>query len=108
MTYDAKPSQTEDEYFVREDAEHLRKLHYEELARLAAHEREELRKLHMGRCSNCGSLMVPEQAGELRILHCPACGGAFLDKRAWGYLHSHAEPHAVMSAVLNWFRSANK
>ena len=52
--------------------------------------------------------MVPEQAGEVGILHCPACGGAFLDKAAWDYIHTHAEPHTVMGSVLNWFKSANK
>lgn len=103
-----KPGNPEDEYFVREDAERLRKLHAEELMRLKTHEREALRQAHAGRCSSCGALMVPEQAGAVRILHCPACGGAFLDKSAWEFMHSHEEPHTVMGAVLNWFKSANK
>ena len=46
-----KPSTLEDEYFVREDAERIRKLHYEEQRRLKEHEKEELRKLHQGRCA---------------------------------------------------------
>jgi uncharacterized protein len=108
MTTPEKPSNVEDEYFAREDAERLRKLHYEEQRRLGQSEKDDLRKLHGGRCSNCGALMVPEQAGDVRILHCPACGGAFLDKTAWNYLHAHAEPHSVMGAVLNWFKAANK
>jgi hypothetical protein len=107
MTFE-KPSNTEDEYFVREDAERLRKLHYEEQKRLRQGEREALRKLHAGRCSNCGALMVPEQAGGIRILHCPACGGAFLDKAAWDYIQAHADSHKVVEAVLNWFKAANK
>ena len=52
--------------------------------------------------------MVPEAAGEVRILHCPACGGAFLDNATWDFLHAHSEPHRVMDAVLNWFKTANK
>jgi uncharacterized protein len=103
-----KPSNTEDEYFARENAERLRKLHYEEQRRLGQSGKDDLRKLHAGRCSSCGALMVPEQAGEVRVLHCPACGGAFLDKTAWNYLHAHSEPHSVMGAVLNWFKAANK
>jgi hypothetical protein len=101
-----KPSTLEEEYFAREDAERIRKLHAEEQSRLKQSEKDALRKLHGGRCSNCGALMVPEQVGDLRILHCPACGGAFLDRRAWETIHAHAEPHTVMGAVLNWFRSA--
>jgi hypothetical protein len=108
MTTNQKPGNPEDEYFVREDAERLRQLHFEEMARLQTHERETLRQAHSGRCSNCGALMVPEQAGAVRILHCPACGGAFLDKAAWDFMHGHDEPHTVMGAVLNWFKSANK
>ena len=103
-----KPSNQEDEYFVREDAERLRKLHAEEQARLRQSEKEALKKLHGGRCSGCGALMVPEVTAGVRILHCPACGGAFLEKEAWEYMHTHAEPHTVMGSVLNWFKSANK
>ena len=103
-----KPSNHEEEYFAREDAERIRKLHAEEQSRLKQSEKDALKKLHSGRCSNCGALMVPEQVGDVRILHCPACGGAFLDKMAWDYIHSHAEPHTVMGAILNWFKSANK
>ena len=103
-----KPSHEEDEYFVREDAERLRKLHAEEMARLKTSEKEALKRQHAGRCSGCGALMVPEKAGEVLVMHCPNCGGAFLDKDAWEYMHQHAEPHTVMGAVLNWFKSANK
>ena len=99
-----KTTENEDEYFAREDAERLRKLHAEEQARLAQHEKDALRTLHAGRCSNCGAMMVPEKAGAVQILHCPACGGAFLDRRAWEFMHQHAEPHRIVEAVLNWFR----
>jgi uncharacterized protein len=103
-----KPSTPEDEYFVREDAERIRKLHKEEQARLQQSEKDALRRQHAGRCSNCGALMVPERVAGATILHCPACGGAFLDRTSWEFIHAHAEPHSVMGAVLNWFKSANK
>jgi len=103
-----KPGPLENEYFARENAERIRKLHWEEQARLQTHEFAALKAAHRGRCSNCGALMVPEQAGKVRILHCPACGGAFLEKESWAFIHADAEPHTVMDAVLNWFKSANK
>jgi uncharacterized protein len=103
-----KPGKQEDEWFAREDAERLRRLHGEEQARMQTAERAALKASHGGRCANCGALMVPEVAGQLNILHCPACGGAFLPAASWEFLHAHAEPHSVMGAVLNWFRSANK
>jgi len=107
MTTD-KPSTLEEEYFVREDAERIRKLHYDELRRMAQSERDALRAQHKGRCAECGAQLVPEMVGEVKIQHCPNCGGAFLDKRAWDTVHGHAEPHSVMGAILNWFRAANK
>jgi hypothetical protein len=103
-----KPSHNEDEYFAREDAERLRKLHFEERKRLAQSEKDALRALHKGRCAACGSQLVPEQIAGITVQHCPSCGGAFLDKAAWAKVHAHAEPHTVMGAVLNWFRAANK
>src|SRR5437764_10409424 len=95
-----KASNQEDEYFVREDAERLRKLHAEEQSRLKQSEKDALRKQHAGRCANCGALMVPEQISGATILHCPACGGAFLDRAQWDFIHAHAEPHSVMASVL--------
>jgi hypothetical protein len=103
-----KPGQQEDEYFAREDAERLRALHAAEQARMQGNDRAALKASHGGRCANCGALMVPEQAGQVMILHCPACGGAFLPKASWDFMHAHAESHSVMGAVLNWFKSANK
>ncbi len=103
-----KPSNQEDEYFAREDAERMRKLHHEEQARLKQSEKEALRQLHQNRCANCGALMVPERIAGATIQHCPACGSAFLERRQWEFIHAHAQPHSVMAAVLNWFKSANK
>ena len=108
MTGERKPSNNEEEYFAREDAERLRKLHADEQARMVQSERDALRQKHRGRCSNCGALMVPEMAGSVPVLHCPACGGAFLDRKAWEFIHGHDEPHSVMGSVLNWFKAANK
>jgi uncharacterized protein len=103
-----RPRSLEDEYFAREDAERLRELHQKERQQLDAQEKELLRKLHHGRCSNCGAQLAQEQVGGIVVHHCPVCGGAFLEKSAWERIHSAAEPHSVMGAVLHWFRAANK
>ena len=108
MATENKPSTNEEEYFKREDVERLRKLHAEEQARMKQSERDALKAKHQGRCSGCGALMVPERIAGATILHCPACGGAFLDRPSWEFIHAHAEPHSVMASVLNWFKSANK
>ena len=51
-----KPGNQEEEYFAREDAERIRKLHAEEQSHLKQSEKDALKKLHGGRCSNCGAL----------------------------------------------------
>ena len=105
----AKPSRLEDEYFVREDAERIRQLHYQEIRRLKEHEKEERRRQHQGYCPECGMLLVPEKIGDIVLHHCPSCGGAFLPRSSWEVLHKAGEQHPIMDAVLNWFRSvANK
>src|SRR5438067_10860522 len=101
-----RPSNFEDEYFARENAERLRKLHYEEQKRLRQSEKDALRALHAGRCSQCGALMVPEDAGGVRIFHCPACGGALPGKSTWECVDAHSEPPRVMEAVLRWLQRA--
>src|SRR2546430_10594582 len=101
MTFEKKPSTTEDEYFAREDAERLRKLHYEELKRLQQSEREALRKLHHGRCSECGALMVPEQAGMGPGPPCPAWRRAVLSKAAPEHKPPHQKPHTDVPDVLH-------
>src|SRR5207237_959711 len=85
------------------------RIHYRlAVAHLALKDEASARAGQAGRCSQCGALMVPEDAAGVRILHCPACGGAFLDNATWDFLHAHSEPHRVIDAVLNWFKSANK
>ena len=49
MSTDNKPSNQEEEYFKREDAERLRKLHAEEQARMQKSEREVLKRQYGGR-----------------------------------------------------------
>jgi predicted RNA-binding Zn-ribbon protein involved in translation (DUF1610 family) len=103
-----RPGSLEGEYFAREDAERLRELHRKEQTELAANEKELLRRLHHGRCSNCGAQLAQEQVSGIVVHHCPVCGGAFLEKDAWERIHSASEPHTLMGAVLNWFKVANK
>lgn len=101
----AKPSTLEDEYFVREDAERIRQLHFQEARKLQEHEKEERRQLHQGHCPECGMLLVPEKIGEVVLHHCPSCGGAFLPRSSWDVLHKADERHPIVEAVLNWFGS---
>ena len=59
-----KPSTTEDEYFVREDAEKKRKLAFDLKHQMEHAEQERLKQLHWMHCPKCGM-----QMHEVRLQH---------------------------------------
>lgn len=102
-----KPSTTEDEYFVREDAEKKRKI-----ALLAKKETEvaelaRLKALHWMRCPKCGLALQVVKYNQHDVDVCFACKGIFLDE---GELEAivKKEKSGVMGAVLNWFKPAGE
>lgn len=99
----SKPSNTEDEYFVREDAEKKRKLALQVKKETEAAELKRLKELHFMRCPKCGLQMQEVKYSGVDVDVCFACGGVFLDK---GELESISKPgkDGVMSAILNWFK----
>ena len=98
-----KPTATEDEYFVREDAEKKRKLAQAAMKELEAAERARLKQLHWMRCPKCGLELHEVKYQQIDADVCFACGGVFLDK---GELEQIARPekHGVVSAILNWIK----
>jgi hypothetical protein len=99
-----KPSTTEDEYFVREDAEKKRRIALETKKALAAEEQKRLKDLHWMRCPKCGMQMQQVNLRKnLDVDTCFACGGVFLDK---GEIDVIAAPQqkGIMGAILNWFK----
>ena len=99
----SKPSTTEEEYFVREDAEKKRKLALQVKKETEAAELKRLKELHFMRCPKCGLAMQEVKYSGVDVDVCFACGGVFLDK---GELESISKPgkDGVMSAILNWFK----
>jgi hypothetical protein len=74
-----KPSESEDEYFVRREAERLRKLVAERHAKLQQEERESQRALHFMKCPKCGSQLEEIAFGDVRVDKCFQCEGLWLD-----------------------------
>ncbi len=96
-------SPVENEYFVREDAERLRKLAKAIRKQLAEAEREQLRALHWMRCPRCGFELHELPYRGVTADVCFGCHGVFLDEA--DLLHLRKPEHAgVMSGILNWFR----
>ena len=76
MPTDRKPSDNEDEYFARQDAELLRARR----AKLDADRQNAERKAHWMKCPNCGADMKERVFHHIKIDVCPDCGGTFLHK----------------------------
>jgi Zn-finger nucleic acid-binding protein len=98
-----KPSTTEDEYFVREDAEKKRRIALEMKKQIAGEQAAALRDLHFMHCPKCGMKMQEVRYGKLTVDACFSCGGVFLEKSEIGVI---AEPQqkGIMGAILNWFK----
>lgn len=98
-----KPTNTEDEYFVREDAEKKRKLAVQVKKETETSELKRLKELHFMRCPKCGLQLQEVKYVGIDADVCFACGGVFLDK---GELETIVRPEkaGVVAAILNWFK----
>lgn len=72
---DKKPSRTEDEYFVKHDAELIK----EQRARLDAERTSEERRSHHMKCPKCGADLVETDFHHIKIDRCPDCKGVWFD-----------------------------
>jgi uncharacterized protein len=95
MTTD-KPSRNEDEYFVKQEAELLRK--QRELADAAARDAE--RKSHYMKCPKDGYDLVSSTYHGVQIETCPTCGGMWLDAGELDAV-AHEERPGLLTRVLS-------
>ena len=74
-----KPSEKEEEYFLRKEAEKL-KAHAEKVRKeMEEAERARLKELHWMRCPKCGMEMKEITYRGVQIDKCFSCGGIYLD-----------------------------
>jgi len=102
-----KPSNAEDEYFVKEDAEKKRKLALEVKKETAAEEQRRLKELHWMHCPKCGMTMSEVKYGPVDVDVCFSCGGIYLDKGEIEHIQKKGS-QGVMGSILNWFRDETK
>jgi hypothetical protein len=96
------PSESEEEYFARQNAEAKRKLAIEKQRELESSERERLKALHFMKCPKCGHDLETLKFKGLDIDKCYACNGTWLDQ---GELEQLAgkEP-GFLSSVVGLFK----
>ena len=103
-----KASSSEEEYFVREDAEKKRKLALQVMRETKAGELKALKDLHFMHCPKCGLKLQEVKFRGVDVDACFACGGVFLDKGELEHIATKEETKGVMNAILNWFTPEKK
>ena len=98
-----KASSSEDEYFVREDAEKKRRLALQAKREKDAAQLKELKDLHWMHCPKCGMEMHEVRYRGMDVDVCFSCNGIFLDQAELQHLEN-IKPQGVVSAILNWFK----
>jgi hypothetical protein len=74
-----KPSEKEDEYFIRMDFEKKRKLEEGKHRKLGKEEKKKLKELHFMRCPKCGMELIEIHYKGVYTDKCSECGGIWLD-----------------------------
>ena len=95
-----RPSQLEEEFFAREEAEKKRKLALHEAKAMAAAERDRLRDLHHMHCPRCGMGMHELTLRGVSIVRCFSCHGIFLDESDLAALQGE---EGLVTRVLHFF-----
>jgi uncharacterized protein len=75
-----KPSDSEEEYFAREEAARLYRLTLEKHRQMAQDEQQALKALHYMHCPKCGMEMKPITLRDVTVERCFNCNGTFFDE----------------------------
>ena len=98
-----KPSDAEEEYFTRQEAEKRRKMAEERQAQLQEEEKQQKRALHFMKCPKCGMDLEEISFGDVRVDKCFSCEGLWLDK---GELETIQKKEAgFVGRLVNVFRA---
>lgn len=87
-----KPSNEEEEYFAREDAQKRHALAVETGRKLEVSERERIKQLHFMKCPKCGHDLDTIRFRDVSIEKCHHCNGTWLDDGELERLAGHDEP----------------
>lgn len=97
-------SKAEDEYFAREDAEKLHKLHADRLKELAQKDLDERKKLHFMKCPKCGWDLETLKWRSVEIEKCFQCGVIVLDDGELESLAGREDESGFLRSVFDLFK----
>lgn len=95
---DSKPTRSEDEYFIKQDADLIK----QQRAKLDAERARAERRSHYMKCPKCGADLVETEFAHIKIDRCTECGGIWLDKGEMEMLE-HVDHSSVRSFVRTMF-----
>lgn len=99
-----KPSQSEAEFFAREEVEKIHRLHEVRRRQNSAQEREEQKKIHFMKCPKCGDELETIRMSFVDVEQCPECGAMVLDK---GELEKiKVAENSLLKSLLEVFRKS--
>jgi len=74
-----KPSEKEEEYFIKIELERKKKIEDEKLKKMVEEDRRKLKELHFMRCPKCGMELGEVEYRGIHIDKCFQCEGIWLD-----------------------------
>lgn len=95
---DSKPTRSEDEYFIKQDAELIK----QQRARLDSERARADRRMHFMKCPKCGADLAETEFAHMKIDRCGECGGVWLDKGELEMLE-HVDQSNIRSFVRTMF-----
>ena len=99
-----KPSDQEEEYFLRQEAEKLKALAEKTKQETAEAERGKLKELHWMRCPKCGMELTEINYRGVAIDKCYSCGGVYLDDGELEQIAAVEDEGGVFSGLSRIFR----
>jgi uncharacterized protein len=93
-----KPSEKEEEYFLRLEFEKRKKAEEEKQARLNEEEKAKLKELHYMHCPKCGQKLIEINYLNIPVDKCSHCDGVWLDA---GELEQIS--HMAKGKLEKWF-----
>lgn len=97
-----KPSDHEDEYFIRLEKEMQRQREEQKRNEASKEEREKLRALHFMKCPKCGTDLMEIDFKGMKIDECASCRGMWLDAGEFDALVKIDKP--VLERLFNLFK----
>jgi hypothetical protein len=102
-----KPSAAEDEYFAREEALKLQKIHKEKIAEHDEDAQKKLKELHWMKCPKCGWDLEHIKWRDVDVDKCFHCGVLVLDDGEIEKLAGAEHDESWVSSVFSLFKGGD-